>query len=77
MKNNVNDAIGRIKQRVNVLKERKEIQKKIRFLQRSMVQVSLGAHPDRPELYKSLRRSLEKARQQLLENKNNNVALRS
>jgi len=69
MNTNINSAIKKIKQRALVLQDRKAIQKRIRFLQRSLVQISFGAEKDRPQLYSSLMKSLHMAQKSLLENK--------
>lgn len=49
--------------------DKQSIQKRIRFLQRSLVQISFGTIKDRPKLYKSLLKSLNKAQKLLIENK--------
>ena len=49
--------------------ERKNIQKRIRFLQHSLVQLSFTSDENRPQLYMSLMNSLHKAQQLLHNNK--------
>jgi hypothetical protein len=49
--------------------ERKNIQKRIWFLQRSLVQLSFTSDKNRPQLYLSLIKSLHKAQRLLIENK--------
>jgi phage gpG-like protein len=69
MINNTDAVINRIKQRGVIMNERQTIQKRIRFLQRSLVQMSFGVDKDRPALYSSLMRSLHLAQKSLLENR--------
>jgi hypothetical protein len=49
--------------------ERQNIQKRIRFLQRSLVQLSFTSNKNRSQIYTSLIQSLHKAQCLLLENK--------
>ena len=53
---------------VNMI-ERQNIQKRIRFLQRSLVQLSFTSNKNRSQIYSSLIQSLEKAQFLLLKNK--------
>ena len=53
----------------NNMQEIKNIQKRIRFLQYSLVQLSFASDKNRPQLYTDLMQSLKKARKALVENK--------
>jgi hypothetical protein len=53
----------------NNMQEIQNIQKKIRFLQISLVQLSFASNKNRPQLYTDLMISLKKARKALVENK--------
>lgn len=62
--------INSIELKGNNMFERKSIQKRIRFLQHSLIQLSFTSDKNRPQLYISLMNSLYKAQRLLLENKN-------
>lgn len=49
--------------------ERNSIQKRIKFLQHCLIQLSFSSDKNRPQIYISLINSLEKAQRLLLENK--------
>jgi len=58
-----------IEMKGNNMFERKSIQKRIKFLQHSLIQLSFSSDKNRPQIYISLINSLEKAQRLLLENK--------
>ncbi len=57
---------------INIMQSKEELQKRIRFLQRTLIQMSFGSRQKRPELYTSVMNSLHIAQKSLIKNKQQN-----